>query len=70
MLDDYDYHKNKKTNKIYVSKAIETKNLQNDEIIKIRYASKVIDLEEDHSFVKIRSNNNTCDRKSTARINC
>ncbi len=54
MLDDYDYHKNKKTNKIYVSKAIETKNLQNDEIIKIRYASKVIDLEEDHSFVKIK----------------
>ena len=54
MPDDYDYHKNKRTDKIYVSKVIESRDIKTKEIRKIRYASKVIDSEEDHSFVRIK----------------
>jgi hypothetical protein len=55
---DYDYFKNKRNDKIYVSKSIANKEyLKTDGIIKelsrpVRIVSKVLDGQEDHTFIK------------------
>jgi hypothetical protein len=48
MTDDYEYHRNKKPDKTYISKSL---SFSSQEGRKIRIASKVIDSLETHSFV-------------------
>jgi hypothetical protein len=55
MSDEFDIHMNKRTDRTYISPAIETKNLLTEEIKKIRIVSKVIDSPEEHSFAKIKN---------------
>ncbi|RYJ42704.1 Shedu immune nuclease family protein [Flavobacterium beibuense] len=56
--NEYDYYKGKQPNKIYISKRIISKALDNidgetiEKLIPIRYASKVIDSEQTYQFVK------------------
>lgn len=57
--DDYEYFKNKKSDKVYLSKQLESKTLKLDEDGKIqelirpfRYISKVLDISESHKFIK------------------
>lgn len=54
MTDQFDIHSNKRTDRTYISPAIETKNLITGDIRKIRIVSKVIDSPEEHSFAKIK----------------
>ena len=54
MTDQFEIHSNKRTDRTYISPAIETKNLITGDIRKIRIVSKVIDSPEEHSFAKIK----------------
>jgi hypothetical protein len=56
---DYDYHKNKRNDRVYLSRVIENKDFVTDvsgfvkEIIRpLRIISKVIDVPEDHEFIR------------------
>ncbi len=57
--DNYDYFKNKRSDKVYLSKRLESKSLKLDEdgnvqelIRPFRYLSKIINISEDHKFIK------------------
>ena len=54
MTDEFEIHSNKRTDRTYISPAIETKNLLTNEIKKIRIVSKVIDSPVEHSFAKVK----------------
>lgn len=56
---DYDYFKNKRTDRVYLSKSLEGQSFQNnsegeiEELVRpFRVLSKVIDCEENHKFIK------------------
>ena len=57
--DNYDYFKNKKSDKVYLSKRLESKHLKLDNdgkiqelILPFRYISKVLNIPEGHKFIK------------------
>jgi Domain of unknown function (DUF4263) len=50
MPNDYDYHINKKTNKTYVTKRIETISVEGHPPRLLRIASKVVDTKESHAY--------------------
>jgi Domain of unknown function (DUF4263) len=57
--DDYEFFKNKKSDKVYLSKQLENKSFKLDEngevqelIRPFRYISKIINTSEDHKFIK------------------
>jgi hypothetical protein len=52
MTDEYDYHRNKKPDKTYISRSIEVSSLTDQPPRRIRIASKVIDSPETHEFVR------------------
>ena len=54
MVDEFEIHINKRTDRTYISPTIETKNPITEEIRNIRIVSKVIDSPEEHTFVKIK----------------
>ncbi|MBE2226842.1 MAG: DUF4263 domain-containing protein [Ignavibacteria bacterium] len=58
-MDDYDYFKNKKAERIYLSRLLENKTYHKDEsgevkelVRPFRYLSKVIDSQESHQFIQ------------------
>ena len=54
MIDEFDIHSKKRSNRTYVSPAIDQRNIGSKEIRKIRIVSKVIDSPEEHTFAKIK----------------
>lgn len=54
MVDEFEIHMNKRTDRTYISPPIETKNPLTEEIRKIRIVSKIVGTSEEHRFAKIK----------------
>src|SRR5688572_32661056 len=54
MADEFKIHQNKKPDRTYISRGIETKDLITEDVRKIRIVSKVVDSPEAHAFATMK----------------